>query len=193
MPSGQPVPVTAMTPYDDQPIPVVATRVTRAMTAPSLRRPSSSSASHTLSEHTLFPTPVDARPGFVPFQLSDEQCACPQACPRASRASCCPAHARCVAPQMPTSTATRTCMGTPRCRSTACGDPSSVRATATPGLACWSHPATVAAAAQATSSSKRGRRARVDRSFWCAATHSRPQDGSPPAEGISHSHSLSAR
>ena len=191
MPSGQPVPITAMTPYDDQ---SMATRVTRAMTAPSLsRRPSSifsdEYTSLTLSEHTLFPTPVDARPAFVPFQLSDEQCACPQACPRASRA---PAPA--YAPQMPTSTATRTCMGTPRCRSTACGDPSSVRATATPGLACWSHPATVAAAAQATSSSKRGRRARVDRSFWCAATHSRPQDGSPPAEGrISHSHSLSAR
>ena len=78
MPSGQPVPVTAMTPYDDKPIPVVAMRVTRAMAAPSLcRRPSSSSDEYTLtlSEHTLFPTPVDARPAFVPFQLSDEQCA----------------------------------------------------------------------------------------------------------------------
>ena len=28
----------------------------------------------TLSERTLSPTPVDARPAFVPFQLSDEQC-----------------------------------------------------------------------------------------------------------------------
>ena len=98
MPSGQPVPVTAMTPYDDQSIPVVATRVTRAMTAPSLRRRPSSIFSDeytslTLSEHTLFPTPVDARPAFVPFQLSDEQCACPQACPRASRAPA-PAYAR---------------------------------------------------------------------------------------------------
>ena len=69
MPSGQPVPVTAMTPYDDQPIPVVATRVTRAMTAPSLsRRPSSifsdEYTSLTLSKHTLFPTPVDARPAL---------------------------------------------------------------------------------------------------------------------------------
>ena len=84
MPSGQPVPVTAMTPYDDKPIPVVAMRVTRAMAAPSLcRRPSSSSDEYTLtlSEHTLFPTPVDARPAFVPFQLSDEQCAYPPSLP----------------------------------------------------------------------------------------------------------------
>jgi hypothetical protein len=46
---------------------------------------------------------------------------------------------------------------------------------ARPGLlACWSHPATVAAAAQDTSSSRRARRARVVRSFSCAVTHLAP-------------------
>ena len=90
MPSGQPVPLTAMTPDAAQSTPVVPerSRRTRAMTASSLRQPSSGSDESTslaLSEHTLLPTPVDARPAFVPFQLSDEQCACPQACSRASR------------------------------------------------------------------------------------------------------------
>ena len=90
MPSGQPVPLTAMTPDAAQSTPVVPerSRRTRAMTASSLRQPSSSSDESTslaLSEHTLLPTPVDARPAFVPFQLSDEQCACSQACSRASR------------------------------------------------------------------------------------------------------------
>ena len=159
MPSGQPVPLTAMTSDAAQSTPVVPerSRRTRAMTASSLRQPSSSSDESTslaLSEHTLLPTPVDARPAFVPFQLSDEQCACSQACSRASRSES-------VAPlpqQMPTSTATLTCMGTPRCRSTASGDPSS-----------------------ATSSSRRVQRAPVARGFSMVSIGSRAPQPTPSA------------
>ena len=158
MPSGQPVPLTAMTPDAAQSTPVVPerSRRTRAMTASSLRQPSSSSDESTslaLSEHTLLPTPVDARPAFVPFQLSDEQCACPKRAPVRRGLRALP---RCQ--QMPTSTATLTCMGTPRCRSTASGDPSS-----------------------ATSSSRRVQRAPVARGFSMVSIGSRAPQPTPSA------------